>query len=276
MSNQIAYCGVKGAYSHIAAGKIFPEGEFRAYPNFRLAYEAVEKGECRYVVLPIENSTAGDVGSNVDMIFEGPLWINGIYELHITHNLLGKPGTPLDEIREVISHPQALEQCGSYLEEHGFHIQSAQNTAIAAKEVAEGKNPYIAAIASKETAKLYGLSILAEGINECDNNTTRFAVLSKTRNAGRKKENQFVLMFTVRHEAGALAKAIAIIGEYGFNMVSIKSRALKGLLWQYYFCVEVEGDGNSMNCSQMCKDLHEYCDKLKVVGTYEAHKLLED
>ncbi len=276
MDGKIAYCGVKGAYSHIAACKIFPEGEFKAYPNFRLAYESVEKGDCRYVVLPIENSFAGDVGGNVDMIFEGPLWINGIYELPITHNLLAKPEATLSEIREVVSHPQALEQCGSYLEEHGFCTQTAYNTAIAAKAVAEGKNPYIAAIASKETARLYGLKVLAEGINECDNNTTRFAVLSKARNVKRKKNNQFFLMFTVRHEAGALAKAIAIIGDFGFNMVSIKSRALKGLLWQYYFVVEVEGDGRSMDCSLMCKVLQKYCDQLKVVGTYEAHKVLED
>lgn len=274
MDGKVAYSGIRGAYAHIASERIFPDGNFVAFPNFRLAYESVVKGECEYVVLPIENSYAGDVGDNMDMIFAGHLWINGIYELHITQNLLAKPGVALSDLVEVISHPQALEQCECYIEEHGFHIRAVQNTAIAAKMVAEGNVPYVGAIASRETAKLYGLNILAEAINECDNNTTRFAVLSKKRNTANKNADQFLLMFTVRHEAGALAKAIAVIGEYGFNMVSIKSRALKGLLWQYYFSVEIEGDGNSMNCSQMCKDLQKYCDELKVVGTYEAHRLL--
>ncbi len=270
----IAYSGVEGAFSHIAASRIFPEGNLKAYSGFEKAYAAVESGECDCMVIPIENSVAGEVGSNLDLIFQGTLYITGIYELEIQHNLLGVPGATVEDITEVVSHYQALEQCDSYIKEHNLATKTFVNTAIAAKEVAENKDKTVGAIASKETAGLYGLEILAEKINDKNTNTTRFAVLSRRKNDKQKKQNHFVMMFTTSHQAGSLAKAIDIIGKNGFNMESIKSRSLKENLWEYYFYTEMEGNPYGKEGSAMLEELSEVCDQVRVIGTYDAHVVI--
>lgn len=270
---KVAFSGVEGAFAHIAAGRIFPQSTLKAYSGFEKAYRSVEKGECDCVVIPIENSIAGEVGSNMDLIFDGTLYINGIYELEVKHNLLGVPGAKASDIREVVSHYQALEQCDGYIKEHNLATRTFVNTAMAAKEVAERKNKSVGAIASRETAGLYGLEILAEKINDANNNTTRFAVLSRQKNDG-KKQDHFVMMFTVSHQAGALAKAIDIIGKYGFNMEAIKSRSLKEQLWKYYFYTEIEGNPYEKLGAIMLGELEEICDQVRVIGTYNAHEMI--
>ena len=270
----IAYSGVEGAYAHIVTRRVFPQGKSVSYPNFEAAYRAVEQGECDCLVLPIENSFAGQVGDNIDLIFEGTLYITGIYELPIQHNLLGVKGARAEDIQSVISHEQALEQCTTYIEEHNLDCQTCRNTAVAAKTVAKKEDKTLGAIASKETAELYGLDILAEKINDSNLNTTRFAVLSRKKNDKQRIQGHFVMMFTVSHQAGALAKAIDIIGRYGFNMEAIKSRALKGKLWQYYFYTEIEGNPYGKSGAKMVEDLQEYCDYVRIIGTFDAHVVI--
>ncbi len=270
---KIAYSGVEGAFAHIAAGKIFSSGKRIAFSNFKEAYQAVINGECDCVVLPIENSSAGEVGNVIDLIFAGNLYVNGVYELSVSQNLIGVPDAEINDIKKVVSHIQALEQCDSYIKSHGFEVSMCENTALAAQKVAELKDKSVAAIASIETADLYGLKVLDANINESHINTTRFAVLSlsehlKTVN---KPDNHSILMFTVRNEAGFLAKAIEVIGKHGFNMRNLRSRSMKELLWQYYFYVEVEGNLHTKEGDTMLAELAEYCDKLKVVGTYYNH-----
>ena len=227
-------------------------------------------GECDCAVLPIENSYAGEVSQVIDIMFQGTLFINGIYDLEVRHNLLGLPGAALSGIRTVISHPQALEQCANYIRKRGFEPVSAANTAIAARQVAERGDQSVAAIASTDTAKLYGLEVLERKINESSSNTTRFAVFSRVENAAGAGEQgrQFVLVFTVRNEAGALAEAINIIGRQGFNMRTLRSRPMKELMWQYYFYVEADGNISSPAGRQMMKELGKYCDHLRVVGSF--------
>lgn len=268
----VAYSGVEGAYAHIVATRVFPQGQYKPYPNFEAAYRAVEQGECDCLVLPIENSFAGQVGDNIDLIFDGTLYITGIYELPIQHNLLGIRGARAEDIREVISHEQALEQCASYISDHDLETQSYRNTALAAQAVAKKGDVHLGAIASRETADLYGLDILAEKINDSNFNTTRFAILSRKKNDKQRNQGHFVMMFTVSHQAGALARAIDIIGKYGFNMESIKSRTLKGKLWQYYFYTEIEGNPYGKSGAAMVQELQEYCDQVRIIGTYEAHE----
>ncbi len=270
---KIAYSGVEGAFAHIAAGKIFSSGERIAYSNFKEAYNAVNNGECDCAVLPIENSSAGEVGTVIDLIFAGNLYVNGVYELSVSQNLIGVADAEIGDIKKVISHIQALEQCDNYIKSHGFEITMCENTALAAQKVAELNDKSVAAIASSETADLYGLKVLDSNINESHVNTTRFAVVSlsehlKTVN---KPDNNSILMFTVRNEAGFLAKAIEVIGKHGFNMRSLRSRSMKELLWQYYFYVEVEGNLHTNEGDLMLSELAEYCDKLKIVGTYYNH-----
>ncbi len=267
---KVAYSGVEGAFAHIAAGRIFPQGSRVPYSDFKAAYNSVVSGESDVAVLPIENSYAGEVGQTLDLIFSGTLYINGIYELEIHQNLLGIKGATIDDIRKVASHPQALSQCHDYIELHGFETEDATNTALAAKSVADAGDKSYAAIASRETAELYGLKVIEHNINKSGENTTRFAVLSKVR-AQTPSLSNTVLMLTVKHEAGSLANAISIIARYGFNMTALRSRPMKKHSWQYYFYIEIDGSADSENGKKMLEELAKVCDTVKVAGSFAPH-----
>ena len=266
----VAYSGVEGAFAHIAAGRIFPKSNRVSCSDFKAAYDSVVKGKCDVAVLPIENSYAGEVGQTMDLIFSGELFINGIYELEIHQNLLGIPGATVEDISRVTSHPQALAQCHDYIALKGFEAEEASNTAVAAKRVADSKDKSLGAIASVETAEIYGLKVLEANINKSGENTTRFVVLSKVQ-ANTPAMTNSVLMFTVKHEAGSLANAISIIGKYGYNMTALRSRPLKKHSWQYYFYIEVDGMIHNENGAEMIEELSKVCDRLKVAGTFAPH-----
>lgn len=271
---RVAYCGTEGAFAHIAAGKLF-EGAVRVpYKDFVSAYRAVESGECDAVVLPVENSYNGEVGQVTDLLFSGSLYVSEMLDLAVSHDLLVTPGTRLEDIREVVSHPQALAQCAEYIRNNGWSTAEYSNTALAAKYVAEAGNKSIAAIASEEAAEVFGLEVLARNINASRNNTTRFAALSRveTRRHAKRMGEHFILLFTVKHEAGALAKAVDIIGRYGFNMRTLRSRPMKEAMWQYYFYVEGEGDVYTEAGEWMMRELGLFCDRVKLAGTYFQEK----
>ena len=267
---KVAYSGIEGAFAHIAAGRIFPECNRISYTDFKAAYDAVVNGDCDVAVMPIENSFAGEVGQTIDLIFSGELFINGIYELEIHQNLLGVPGATVEDIKKITSHPQALRQCHDYIEMHGFETEETTNTALAAKTIAETNDKSLGAIASVETAEIYGLDVLASNINTSDENTTRFAVLSKVR-ANSPSMTSSVLMFTVKNEAGSLANALSILGKYGYNMTALRSRPLRKHSWQYYFYIEIDGTTNTENGVKMLEELGKMCDQLTVTGTFAPH-----
>ncbi len=267
---KVAYSGVEGAFAHIAAGRIFPDSNRVSCRDFKSAYDSVVNGEADVAVLPIENSYAGEVGQTIDLIFSGGLFINGIYELEIHQNLLGIPEATVDDIRKVTSHPQALSQCHDYITLREFDTEEANNTAFAAKIVAYMKDKTLGAIASVETAEIYGLKVLEANINKSGENTTRFAVLSKVR-ANSPSLSNSVLMFTVKNEAGSLANAISIIGKYGYNMTALRSRPLKKHSWQYYFYIEIDGTTDNEDGQKMIEELNKECDKFKVAGTFAPH-----
>ena len=267
---KVAYSGVEGAFAHIAAGKIFPEGTRISHSDFKSAYNSVVSGECDVAVLPIENSYAGEVGQTIDLIFSGSLFINGIYELEIHQNLLGVAKSTIEDIKKVMSHPQALSQCHDYIKMRSLQAEEAENTAVAAKAVADLNDKSLGAIASLETANIYGLKVLEANINKSGENTTRFAVLSKVRASSPALSNT-VLMFTVKHEAGSLANAIKIIAQYGYSMTALRSRPMKKHSWQYYFYVEIEGSVDTENGEKMMAALSNVCDELKIAGTFNTH-----
>ena len=267
---KIAYSGVEGAFAHIAAGRIFPKGNRVSYSDFKAAYDSVVKGDSDVAVLPIENSYAGEVGQTIDLIFSGSLYINGIYELEIRQNLLGIESATVEDIKKVTSHPQALSQCHDYIEMRGLAAEEANNTALATKTVAQSNDKSLGAIASAETAEIYGLKVIEANINKSRENTTRFAVLSKVK-ATSPSLSSTVLMFTVKHEAGSLANAISIIGQYGYNMTALRSRPMKKHSWQYYFYVEIDGSVDTELGKQMIHELSAMCDKLKVAGSFAPH-----
>ena len=271
---RVAYSGVPGAFANIAAEKIFPDAVAVAYSDFKAAYKAVESGECDIAVLPIENSFNGDVGNVLDLAFFGSLYINGVYEAQIVQNLLAVKGTTLDQIKTVISHPQALGQCAAYIERHGFQTEEAVNTAVAAKMVAQSGRNDIAAIGSAEAAEKFGLKKLAAHINESNANSTRFAVFSRAQKLPAKTDKKFIMLFTVNNVAGSLGKAISVIGQHGFNLQALKSRPTKELVWDYYFYAEGEGNIASDEGEQMLQDLKDYCANLKVLGSFEKDVIL--
>lgn len=267
---KIAYSGTEGAFAHIAACKLYPTAKKQAYGDFTEAYRAVERGECDIAVLPVENSYNGEVGQVTDLMFSGTLYVNGMFDLPITQDLLAKESSDIADIKEVVSHPQAFGQCREYIERHGFTRHEFANTALAARWVAENQDKSVAAIGSREAAEIFGLKVIDHDINEARSNSTRFAIFSRTANK-RVAENggvHSILLFTVRNEAGALAKAIDVIGKYGFNMRTLRSRPMKELLWQYYFYVEIEGNVQSEAGTSLLESLGEFCDRLRFAGTY--------
>lgn len=267
---RVAYSGTEGAFAHIAAEKLYPSSAKIAFGDFAAAYKAVESGECDVCVLPVENSYNGEVGQVTDLMFSGPLYVNGMFDLPVAQDLLGVKGASVSDIKTVISHPQALGQCAEYIKARGFDIREHKNTALAAKEVAELNDKSVGAIASAESAELFGLDIIDHDINASRSNTTRFAVFSRVPSKHLPADGSpySVLFFTVRNEAGALARAVEIIGSHGFNLRCLRSRPMKELLWQYYFYVEAEGDVQTERGIAMMEELEKYCDRLKFVGTY--------
>jgi chorismate mutase/prephenate dehydratase len=195
-------------------------------------------------------------------------------DLEIDHCLIGCTGASKDDIKTVVSHPQALSQCAEYIYKNKFEEKSFQNTALAAKYVKEANDKSLGAIASRETAEIFGLNIIESKINTSRSNTTRFLSFSRamnlTNDEKRKMDEHFILVFTVRNEAGALAKTIDIIGAHRYNMRNLRSRPMKELLWNYYFFVEADGNINTQNGKDMLRELSATCDKLKLVGTYRS------
>ncbi len=268
----VAVSGTKGAFAYITAGKIFGETVSSPFADFNSAYLAAQSGECDLAFLPLENSFGGDVGAVLDLLYFGNLYINGIYEAEITQNLIAKNKTKENDIKTVLSHPQALAQCGAFIEQNGFKTIETANTTEAVKAVAKSDDLTLAAIGSFEAAKELGLKVVRENINEQRNNTTRFVLLSRTKKKPSAFDDRFVLMFTVKDTAGALSGAISVIGEYGFNLVSIKSRPTREENHKHYFYVEGEGNIGTNSGEKMTEELKKCCDNLKIMGSFQNEK----
>lgn len=266
---RVAYQGVEGAFSHIASQKLYETSQKIQYPSFLEVFEAVQNGSVDVGVIPFENSYTGEVGDVLDLLYQFDVNILQMFDLQIEQNLLGVPGSQISQIKEVYSHPQALGQCALYLKDRDMTQIPYPNTAMAAKYVCDQADKTKAAIASSETAKLYGLQILAKQINTSAENTTRFIVIGKQPGQG---GGRFSLLFAVNHQSGALAKAIETVGEFGFNMESIRSRSMKQLPWQHYFYAQMSGNVHSQQAVQMLAQLQTVCKSLKVVGSFDLKK----
>lgn len=262
----VAYQGVEGAFSHIALRRLFPHARAVGFAAWADVFRAVENGEAEYGVLPFENSSVGDVSEVLDLCFSHPkLCVCDVYDLPVGQNLLGVPGAALGDVKTVFSHPQALHQCAGFIKTLSLAQQEAANTALAAQEVARRGDKALAAIASEETAGLYGLRVLARNINGSEDNTTRFIVIGK---ALREKGNRFSLLFTVDHKAGALARVMRVIGEEGFNLECIKSRPMPHVAWEYYFYAELVGDCSGAAAQALLEKLGAVCRTVRVLGVY--------
>ena len=264
--NRAAYQGVEGAFAHIALKALFPHAEAVSYPTWDEVFDAVERGDAAHGVVPFENSHAGDVSAVLDLCYNHPdLWVVDVYDLPISQNLLVLPGTRLDQLQHVYSHQQAIAQSETFLKQFGLPATAMANTAMAAKFVAESGDASKAAIASVETAALYGLEVLVPSINTDGDNTTRFIVLSREKPTG---GNRFSLLFTVDNKPGKLGEVIQIIGASGFNMESIKSRPMPHVPFEYYFYVELVGDPTADETAALLRELDRTCRTVRLLGVY--------
>ncbi len=236
---KIAYQGVEGSFGHIATNKLFPLDEQKNYLTFEEVFLAVESGETSFGIVPIENSSTGEISDVLDLLKKYNLFITNVYPLKIEQHLLGIKGATIDDIKEVYSHPQGFLQSKKFLETKGWVEIPLVNTAVSAKYISEQQDKAKAAIGSSETATLYNLDIIRQKINTNNKNYTKFIVLSKN-NLSTGNRLSFILVLP--HVVGALMKVVSSIGENGFNMLNIKSRPSHDVPWEYYFYIEVEGD----------------------------------
>ncbi|HIX17357.1 MAG TPA: chorismate mutase [Candidatus Gemmiger faecavium] len=276
-----AYQGVEGAWAHIASRRVFPFARQMACKTWADVFDAVTAGKAEFGVLPFENSTAGDVSAVLDLLYAHPdLSVCGVYDLPIRQDLLGVPGATLAGLRTVVSHQQALSQSAPFLKAHALETRVWGNTADAARYVSELGDPTVGAVASAETARLYGLQVLAQGINEDGDNTTRFVVITRTRDEDIPvgEGQRIALLFTVDHKPGKLAQVIERIGSLGFNMESIKSRPLPHVQFEYYFYVQLicPQQAAGQSCRALLHDLEAPCRTVRLLGVFDHETLCDE
>lgn len=266
---KVVYQGVPGAYSHEAMINYFGRDvdNFNV-GTFREAMDAVRKGRADYAVIPIDNSSAGMVNDTYDLLQEFNNYIVAETYVQIRHCLLACPGTELEDIKTVYSHPQGLAQCGQYLDKHSeWEQRDSLNTAIAAKKVSEDKDNTQAAIGSANCAEEYGLVVLAEGINTAEANTTRFVIVARerrfVRNAGKVS-----ICFEIQHESGSLYNAISHIMFNGLNMTKIESRPIPEHNWEFRFFVDFEGNLADAGVRNALRGIAEESNYLRLLGNY--------
>ena len=266
---RVVYQGVEGAYTHQALASYFgEETECFNVDTWRDAMEAIKSGKADYAVLPFENSSAGIVAENYDLLKEYGFYIVGEQKIKINHCVLGLPGVNFGDIKKIYSHPQALAQCSKFLEKHReWEIIPAKNTAMAAKKVEEDGDPSQAAIASSMTAELYGLDMLAEGVQNNSMNETRFIIVS-SKNEYVSGAGKISICVQLKHESGALYHALSHFIYNGLNMTSIESRPIQGRNWEYQFFIDFDGNLKDAAVQNALRGLKEETLDLKIFGNY--------
>lgn len=268
-TKRIVYQGTEGAYSQLAMKAYFGE-ETEGYhvDTWRDAMEAIQRGEADYAVLPIENSSAGIVGENFDLMLEYDNYIVAEQTIKIEHALLGLPEAELSDIKTVYSHPQALMQSVDFLNEHdAWERVPVKNTAVAARQVVKEQRKDQAAIASEVTAGIYGLKILEHHINYSDENSTRFMIVGGERLC-LKGADKVSICFEVSHESGSLYRMLSHFMFNNLNMFKIESRPIKDKSFEYRFFVDLEGDLGDGAMQNALKGLSEEALYIKILGNY--------
>ena len=266
---RVVYQGVEGAYQHQAALEYFGKDvNVFHMDTWKGCMEAIKEGMADYAVLPIENSSAGEVNDIYDLLEEYENYIVGEQIIKIQHALLGVPGTKLEDIRTVFSHPQALMQCAGYLNRHPQWKQiSLSNTAVAAEKAAQDGDKSQAAIAGEITAKLYGLEILEMPVNDCRFNSTRFIIVTN-RKMYEKDARKVSICFELPHVSGSLYNILSHIIYNDLNMCKIESRPIPERNWEYHFFVDFEGNLEEPAVKNAIRGLREEARNLKILGNY--------
>ncbi len=266
---RVVYQGVEGAYAHGAALQYFgDDADVFHVRTWEEAMTAVERGEADYAVIPIENSSAGAVTDNYDLMISHENVIVAETFLPVSHCLLGLPDAELADVKTVYSHPQALMQCSKYLNSHLEWRQiSVENTAVAARKVVADSDKSQAAVASQVAGKLYGLKELAQTINHNKENTTRFLILSRNK-VYRRDAGKISICFELPHRSGTLYNMLGNFIYNGVNMVMIESRPIPGRNWEYRFFVDIEGNLSQPNIQNALLAVSEEAANMRVLGNY--------
>ncbi len=262
-----AYQGIKGANGHEATLKLFPNGTAVNYKTFGDVFDAVDKGEVTYGVLPVENSTAGSVSSVYDLILKHRFYIVGALDLPIDYCLGGLRQAEFEDIEKVWSHSQSISQCAGYIEQHNFDSMALENTAVAARDVAREKRLNVAAICSYQAAKEYGLKVLDNHLQDDKGNTTRFIVISKKLYIP-ENANKISLCFSLPHVTGSLYSLLCRFNSLGLNLTKIESRPMKGQDFEYLFYLDFTGNVHSKNVISLLCQLSEENPEFSFLGNY--------
>lgn len=264
----VAFQGEHGAYSEAAAVAFFGS-EIKAVPceSFDDVFTSVEGDSCDYGLIPIENSLAGSIHRNYDLLLRHSLWITGETYLRVEHCLIGLPGAPKSGIREVISHPQALAQCEGYLRRMELKPTAAYDTAGSVQIMREKGDPSLAAIASRRAADVFEMQILEENIEDNPSNITRFLAVSINR-VTPEEDAKTSIVFTLHNIPGALFRAISVFALRDIDLTKIESRPAPGEPWNYLFYIDFAGSTSQAHVIRALKNLEEYAGMLRTLGSY--------
>ncbi len=264
----VAVQGREGAYSSFACDRLFQRPSIMYFSTFESVFQAVEKGFCRYGILPIENSLYGSVTEVYDLMSKYNFHIARSVRIKIDHALLAKKGTALSDIREIVSHEQALGQCADFIKSLGdVRVTVCSNTAEAARAAAESGRNDIAALASPDCASLYGLSVLKTSVQNSDNNHTRFICISKDIEVY-PGANRISLMLTLPHRPGSLYRMMARFAALGLNLTKLESRPIEGLDFEFMFYFDIEADVCAAPVLGLLGDLDRAPETFNFLGAY--------
>ena len=269
-SKAIVACqGVEGAYSQIAAERLFKHPNIMFFSNWEKVFSAIEAGLCRYGVIPIENSTAGSVKKVYDLMISRNFKIVRTVRIKIDHNLLVKPGTRMEDITEIVSHEQAINQCSGYLATHfpNVKIHRVENTAKAAEMVAYSESNNIASLSSRSCATQYSLEVLASAVQDSGNNHTRFICITN------KLEiypgaDRTTLMIVAPHKPGSLYRILSRFNALGINLLKLESRPIPDRDFEFMFYFDLEAPVYSESFAQLLSELERECDEFTYLGSY--------
>jgi len=268
----VAFQGETGAYSEEAAYQFFGENaRLKACESLEDVFSAVDRGETRYGIVPLENSLEGSITRTYDLLLDYDLKVCGEHKLRVVHSLIGLPETNLDAVREVYSHQQALGQCKTFLRQMGWKVIPSYDTAGSVKMIKDTHALHKAAIASARSAEIYGMKVLKRGIEDTVNNFTRFFVLSK-QEAPPSGDDKTSIVFSVKHTPGALYDALKEFSARKINMTKIESRPTRQKPWEYNFYVDFDGHYQDESIKEALTALHNSTINVKILGSYPRVK----
>lgn len=263
----VACQGVEGSYSSLACEKLFKISDITYFKNFEGVFNSVDKGLCKYGILPIENSSVGSVNAVYDLMKKYNFYIVRSIKLPIHHRLLAKSNIDISQIKEIISHEQAINQCSEFFEKSNVKITICENTAVAAKIVSSSDRNDLACISSSYCSELYNLKSVSASVQNNDNNYTRFICIAKDLEIF-KNSNKISIMVTIPHESGSLNKLLSKFTTLGLNLTKLESRPIANSDFEFLFYFDFEGDVTDLSVLNLLSDLENRPQQFNFLGSY--------